>query len=159
MPRHNLSLARHIFSDMLVASNIKSREIQGTDEVPLLCLAKPHRRKTLDVSRTRNAESQLHQELLQEHHTSHQEKGATYVTPLDGQSCNVGVTGILHFKSIIEPLQKCGVGGTGRVQPKKQVWFSRVEVREYPIILGGKCQDFTKLRGTFYIFACVADPL
>jgi hypothetical protein len=79
------------------------------------------------------------------------------VIPLDGQSFNVGLTGILHFKSKIEPLQKRGVGGTGRVQQKKQVWFSRVEVREYPIILGGKSSRFYNFAG--YVFVCVADPL
>ena len=77
--------------------------------------------------------------------------------PLDGQSFKVGLTGILSVKSKVEPLQKSGVGGIGRVQQKKQVWFSCVELREYPIILGGKSSRFYKFAG--YVFVFVADPL
>ena len=68
------------------------------------------------------------------------------------QNSNVGLKGILCAKSKVQSVQQCGVGVTdGHVQKNQQVVFSWLEVREYPIILGGKSLRYFKTAGCFRV--------
>lgn len=96
--------------------------------------ARPRRRKTLDTSRNLTSKEHLDQELRQ----ASVGMGPSSVAPLEYQESPPGMPGILRVKSQYESMRQCGLKGTGWCKETRRTEFSTLEVREYPIILGGK---------------------
>lgn len=132
------------------SQNLATIDNQTFEELLRMSPVRPRRRKTLDTSRNVTHKNDIERELLQTAIAT----GAPSVVPREYQVSPPGMPGILRVKSLFESLQQRGLKGTGLRKETQTTVFSTLEVREYPIILGGTSSSFKTLR----ITSCVSHP-
>ena len=135
------------------SQNIATSDNHRFDELHRMSPVRPRRRKTLDTSRNITHKNDIERELRQTAIPT----GAPSVVPLAYQVSSPGMPGILRVKSLFESLQQCGLKGTG-LRKETQTVFSTLEVREYPIILGGTLSSFHQLHIIRWCFSSLRTP-
>lgn len=124
------------------SQNIATSDNQTFEELHRMSPVRHRRRKTLDTSRNITHKNDVERELRQIVVVT----GSTSVVSREYQAPPPGMRGILRVKSLVESLQLCGLKGAGLRKESQRTVFSTLEVREYPMILGGTSSSFNVLR-------------